>query len=379
MSHLLFFFSHSPTATATPRSLTFSCFNLLPLQVLHHHHHHPLPISSSSKLKLSPTHHPFLSKPISPSSSRPCCSSTEYLHLVSTTGNCIEFLFLKLTLLQYILTTQFLFSFFLSFFLIWWALEPECSDGSVLFRFANASEFEKIVEEEEEEATGYNYKDFQHNLYSDREQTSNPTEVDDQMSISREITNTDTDSSVVKAAAVLHTKITDSSASVIQDLGTNVHIQKDSIEDGKYVMSSKNEVDTSSISLVLDVVSDFGKVSTPCEEVSGEKISDETRIQLKSSESESTVDQVSSSYASETSNMVNADKGHSVDTNTMVTYMTDEKSNEGNVTQEMMDVSTSLEAKPVLDKEISHNPEDESVNADEIERSTVVSPYILFL
>ncbi|KAK4564099.1 hypothetical protein RGQ29_006262 [Quercus rubra] len=332
MSHLLFFFSHSPTATATPRSLTFSCFNLLPLQVLHHHHHHPLPISSSSKLKLSPTHHPFLSKPISPSSSRPCCSSTEYLHLVSTT---------------------------------------ECSDGSVLFRFANASELEKIEEEEEKE-TGYNYKDFQHNLYSDREQTSNPTEVDDQMSISREITNTDTDSSVVKAAAVLHTKITDSSASVIQDLGTNVHIQKDSIEDGKYVMSSKNEVDTSSISLVLDVVSDFGKVSTPCEEVSGEKISDETRIQLKSSESESTVDQVSSSYASETSNMVNADKGHSVDTNTMVTYMTDEKSNEGNVTQEMMDVSTSLEAKPVLDKEISHNPEDESVNADEIERSTVV-------
>ena len=262
--------------------------------------------------------------------------------------------------------------------MIWWAL-AECSDGSVLFRFANASELEKIEEEEEEEETGYNYKDFQHNLYSDREQTSNPTEVDDQMSISREITNTDTDSSVVKAAAVLHTKITDSSASVIQDLGTNVHIQKDSIEDGKYVMSSKNEVDTSSISLVLDVVSDFGKVSTPCEEVSGEKISDETRIQLKSSESESTVDQVSSSYASETSNMVNADKGHSVDTNTMVTYMTDEKSNEGNVTQEMMDVSTSLEAKPVLDKEISHNPEDESVNADEIERSTVVSPYILFL
>ena len=112
MSHLLFFFSHSPTATATPRSLTFSCFNLLPLQLLHHQYHHPLPISSSSKLKLSPTHHPFLSKPISPSSSRPSCSSTEYLHLVSTTGNCIEFLFLKLTLLQYILTTQFLFSFF---------------------------------------------------------------------------------------------------------------------------------------------------------------------------------------------------------------------------------------------------------------------------
>ena len=264
--------------------------------------------------------------------------------------------------------------------MIWWAL-AECSDGSVLFRFANASELEKIEEEEEEE-TGYNYKDFQHNLYSDREQISNPTEVDDQMSISREITNTDTDtdSSVVKAAAVLHTEITDSSASVIQDLGTNVHIQKDSIEDGKYViMSSKNEVDASSISLVLDVVSDFGKVSTPCEEVSGEKISGENRIQSKSSESESMVDQVSSSYASETSNMVNADKDHSVDTNTMVTYMTDEKSNEGNVTQEMMDVSSSLEAKPVLDKEISHNPEDESVNADEIESSTVVSPYIRFL
>ena len=113
MSHLLFFFSHSPTATATPRSLTFSCFNLLPLQLLHHQYHHPLPISSSSKLKLSPTHHPFLSKPISPSSSRSSCSSTEDLHLVSTTGNCIEFLFLKLTLLQYILTTQFLFCFFL--------------------------------------------------------------------------------------------------------------------------------------------------------------------------------------------------------------------------------------------------------------------------
>ncbi|KAK9989139.1 hypothetical protein SO802_029378 [Lithocarpus litseifolius] len=337
MSHPPFFFSHSPTATATPRSLTFSCFNLLPLQILHHHHHHhhhhPLPISSSSKLKLSPTHHPFLSKPISPSSSRPNCSSTEDLHLVSTT---------------------------------------ECSDGSVLFRFANASELEKIVEEEEE-ATGYNYKDFQHNLYSDREQTSNPTEVDDQMSIGREITNTGTDSSVVKEAAVLHTKITDSSANVIQDLGTNVHIQKDSIEDGKYIIkSSKSEVDTSSVSLVLDVVSDFGKVSNPCEEVSGEKISGETRIQLKSSKSESTVDQVPSSYASETSNMVNADKDHSVDTNTMVTYMTDEKSNEGNVTQEMMDVSTSLEAKAVLDKEISHNPEEESVNADEIESSTVV-------
>lgn len=256
----------------------------------------------------------------------------------------------------------------------------ECSDGSVLFRFANASVLEKIDEEEEEkESTGFNYKDFQHNLYSDREQTSNPTEVDDQMSISREITNTESDSSVVKAAAVLHTKITDSSANVIQDLGTNVHIQKDdSIEDGKYViMSSKSEVDTSSVSLVLDEVSDFGKVSTPCEEVSGEKISGETRIQLKYSESESTVDQVSSSYASETSNMVNADKDHSVDTNTVVTYKTDEKSNEGNVTQEMMDVSTSLEAKPVLDKEISHNPEHESVNADEIESSTVVSPYIL--
>lgn len=251
----------------------------------------------------------------------------------------------------------------------------------MLFRFANASELEKIDEEEEEkESTGYNYKDFQHNLCSDREQTSNPTEVDDQMSISREITNTDTDSSVVKEAAVLHTKITDSSPNVIQDLGTNVHIQKDSIEDGKYViMSSKSEVDTSSVSLVLDEVSDFGKVSTPCEEVSGEKISGETRIQLKSSESESTVDQVSSSYASETSSMLNADKDHSVDTNTVVTYTTDEKSNEGNVTQEMMDVSTSLEAKPVLDKEISHNPEHESVNADEIESSTVVSPYSLFL
>ncbi|KAL4614741.1 hypothetical protein ACB092_07G075000 [Castanea dentata] len=339
MSHLLFFFSHSPTATstatATPRSLTFSCFNLLPLQILHHHHHHPLPIS---KLKLRPTHHPILSKPISPSRSRPSCSSPEDLHLVSTT---------------------------------------ECSDGSVLFRFANASELEKIDEEEEEkESTVYNYKDFQHNLYSDREQTSNPTEVDDQMSLSREIANTDTDSSVVEAAAVLHTKITDSSANVIQDLGTNVHVQKDYIKDGKYViMSSKSEVDTSSVSLVLDEVSDFGKVSSPCEEVSGEKISGETRIQPKSSESESTVDQVSSSYASETSNMVNADKDHSVDTNTvvsLVTYMTDEKSNEGNVTQEMMDVSTSLEAKPVLDKEISHNPEHESVNADEIERSTVV-------
>ncbi|XP_075672435.1 uncharacterized protein LOC142641986 isoform X1 [Castanea sativa] len=342
MSHLLFFFSHSPTATATatatPRSLTFSCFNLLPLHILHHHHHHPLPIS---KLKLRPIHHPILSKPISPSSSRPSCSSPEDLHLVSTT---------------------------------------ECSDGSVLFRFANASELEKIDEEEEEEkeSNGYNHKDFQHNLYSDREQTSNPTEVDDQISISREITNTDTDtdSCVVKAAAVLHTKITESSANVIQDLGTNVHIQKDdSIEDGKYViMSSKSEVDTSSVSLVLDEVSDFGKVSSPCEEVSGEKISGETRIQLKSSESESTVDQVSSSHASETSNMVNADKDHSVDTNTVVslmTYMTDEKSNEGNVTQEMMDVSTSLEAKPVLDKEISHNPEHESVNADEIESSTV--------
>ncbi|KAK4564091.1 hypothetical protein RGQ29_006262 [Quercus rubra] len=446
MSHLLFFFSHSPTATATPRSLTFSCFNLLPLQVLHHHHHHPLPISSSSKLKLSPTHHPFLSKPISPSSSRPCCSSTEYLHLVSTTecsdgsvlfrfANASEFekiveeeeeeatgynykdfqhnlysdreqtsnrtevddqmsisreitntdtdssgvkaaavLHTKITdssasVIQELGTNVHIQKDSIEDLHL--VSTTECSDGSVLFRFANASELEKIEEEEEKE-TGYNYKDFQHNLYSDREQTSNPTEVDDQMSISREITNTDTDSSVVKAAAVLHTKITDSSASVIQDLGTNVHIQKDSIEDGKYVMSSKNEVDTSSISLVLDVVSDFGKVSTPCEEVSGEKISDETRIQLKSSESESTVDQVSSSYASETSNMVNADKGHSVDTNTMVTYMTDEKSNEGNVTQEMMDVSTSLEAKPVLDKEISHNPEDESVNADEIERSTVV-------
>ncbi|KAM3742291.1 hypothetical protein ACB098_07G059400 [Castanea mollissima] len=341
MSHLLFFFSHSPTATATatPRSLTFSCFNLLPLHILHHHHHHPLPIS---KLKLRPIHHPILSKPISPSSSRPSGSSPEDLHLVSTT---------------------------------------ECSDGSVLFRFANASELEKIDEEEEEEkkSNGYNHKDFQHNLYSDREQTSNPTEVDDQISISREITNTDTDtdSSVVKAAAVLHTKITESSANVIQDLGTNVHIQKDdSIEDGKYViMSSKSEVDTSSVSLVLDEVSDFGKVSSPCEEVSGEKISGETRIQLKSSESESTVDQVSSSYASETSNMVNADKDHSVDRNTvvsLVTYMIDEKSNEGNVTQEMMDVSTSLEAKPVLDKKISHNPEHESVNADEIESSTAV-------
>ena len=127
--------------------------------------------------------------------------------------------------------------------MIWWALEPECSDGSVLFRFANASELQKIVEEEveeEEEATGYNYKDFQHNLYSDREQTSNRTEVDDQMSISREITNTDTDSSVVKAAAVLHTKITDSSASVIQELGTNVHIQKDSIEDLHLVSTTGN-------------------------------------------------------------------------------------------------------------------------------------------
>ncbi|XP_065631322.1 probable protein phosphatase 2C 62 isoform X3 [Quercus suber] len=459
MSHLLFFFSHSLTATATPRSLTFSCFNLLPLQILHHHHHHhhPLPISSSSKLKLSPTHHPFLSKPISPSSSRPSCSSKEDLHLVSTTecsDGSVLFRFANASELEKIVEekeeTGYNYKDFkhnlysdkeqtsnqtevddqmsisreitntdtdssvvkaaallqtkitdssasviqdigTNVHIQKDSIAPsssrpscsstedlhlvsttECSDGSVLFRFANASELEKIVEEKEEEATGYNYKDFQHNLDSDREQTSNPTEVDDQMSISREITNTDTESSVVKAATVLDTKITDSSASVIQDSGTNVHIQKDSIEDGKYVItSSKNEVDTSSISLVLDVVSDFGKVSTPCEEVSGEKISGETRNQLKSSESESTVDQVSSSYASETSNMVNGDKDHSVDTNTMVTYMTDEKSNEGNVTQEMMDVSTSLEAKSVLDKEISHNPEDESVNADEIERSTV--------
>ncbi|XP_050260396.1 probable protein phosphatase 2C 62 isoform X3 [Quercus robur] len=449
MSHLLFFFSHSPTATATPRSLTFSCFNFLPLQILQHHHHHPLPISSSSKLKLSPTHHPFLSKPISPSSSRPSCSSTEDLHLVSTTecsDGSVLFRFANASELEKIEEEEEEAGYNYKDFQhnlysdreqtsnpsevddqtsisreitntdtdssvvkaaavlhtnitdssasviqdlgtnvhiqkdsiedLHLVSTTECSDGSVLFRFANASELKKIEEEEEEE-TGYNYKDFQHNLYSDREQISNPTEVDDQISISREITNTDTDtdtdSSVVKAAAVLHNKITDSSASVIQDLGTDVHIQKDSIEDGKYViMSSKNEVDASSISLVLDVVSDFGKVSTPCEEVSGEKISGENRIQAKSSESESTVDQVSSSYALETSNMVNADKDHSVDTNTMVTYMTDEKSNEGNVTQEMMDVSSSLEAKPILDKEISHNPEDESVNADEIESSTVV-------
>ena len=127
----------------------------------------------------------------------------------------------------------------------------ECSDGSVLFRFANASELEKIEEEEEEEANGYNYKDFQHNLYSDREQTSNPSEVDDQTSISREITYTDTDSSVVKAAAVLHTKITDSSASVIQDLGTNVHIQKDSIEDLHLVSTTGNCIESFFLTLTL--------------------------------------------------------------------------------------------------------------------------------
>ena len=38
-----------------------------------------------------------------------------------------------------------------------------------------------------------------------------------------------------------------------------------------------------------------------------------------------------------------------------------------------MPVATSLETEPVLNEEISHNPEDESVNADEIGSSTVVS------
>ena len=43
-----------------------------------------------------------------------------------------------------------------------------------------------------------------------------------------------------------------------------------------------------------------------------------------------------------------------------------------------MPVATSLEAEPVLNEEISRNPQDESVNADEIGSSTVVSP-LLFL
>lgn len=43
-----------------------------------------------------------------------------------------------------------------------------------------------------------------------------------------------------------------------------------------------------------------------------------------------------------------------------------------------MPVATSLEAKPVFNKEIRRNPEDESVNANEIGSSTVVSP-LLFL
>lgn len=191
-----------------------------------------------------------------------------------------------------------------------------CHDGSVVFRFGNASELQKIEEEEL-------------NLC--------------------ESTEVDTDRSLVNAA----TKISDSSAYAdVINLETNVHIQQDSFE-----------VDSSSTSLGLDL---------------GEKSDGEIKTESTSSQFESTI-------ASET-NMVNADievtylseadKHHSVDTNTMMTYITGEKSKEGDVTQLML-VSASLEAEPSLNEEISQNLEDESVVADEIESSTVVSTDLL--
>jgi hypothetical protein len=238
----------------------------------------------------------------------------------------------------------------------------EFSDGSVLFRFGIASEVETIDEKETIN------KDFEHNLCEEIESCAERGQISD-------------------------------SAECREDGGvleTNVHIQEDCVEDDKNITesarlfsddinmgNSKINCDVEVYSLSSDVVSDLGMVST-CEEVSDEKGVGEIMNQLLASSKSDSIE-VSGSCASERSSTENADIGvaylSKVDkeprVDTIMNYVTGEKSNDGDVT-EVMHVSTPFEARPVLNEETSHSTVDESVDADKIENSTVVSPDLLF-
>lgn len=242
----------------------------------------------------------------------------------------------------------------------------ECSDGSVIFRFGYASEVETIDEKETIN------KDFEHNsceeieACAERGQRSSSAEVDALV-----------DGGVLDADSGVVNPVTDCT------LETNVHRQEDCVEDDRNIIKSKRLVSTLSASLSSDAVSDLGMVST-CEEVSDEKSVGGIVNQLLASSKSDSIE-VSGSCASERSSTENADIGvayHSkadkeprVDT--MMNYVTGEKSNDGDVT-EVMHVSTPFEARPVLHEEASHSTVDESVDADKIENSTVVSPDLLF-
>ncbi|XP_062177421.1 probable protein phosphatase 2C 71 isoform X3 [Alnus glutinosa] len=329
MAHLLFF-SRSPT----PSSLSFSTFFQISSKPFH-----TLGISSSPTSPIGapnrrPGHLLMLSNPIS--------SSADF-DLLSTT---------------------------------------ECSDGSVIFRFGNASEVETIDEKETIN------KDFGHNSCeevescAERGQRSNSAEVDDLVDL---ISACGEDGGVVDAGSSAVKPVTDCT------LETNLHIQEDCVEDDKNVIKSarsfsddvnignpkincKNEVYTLSTSLSSDVVSDLGMVST-CKEVSDEKSVGEMTNQLVSTSKSDSIE-VSGSYASERSSTENAyigvaypskaDKEPRVDT--MKNYVTGEKSNDCDVT-EVMHGSTPFEAIPVLSEETRHSTVDESVDADKIENS----------
>ncbi|XP_059446199.1 probable protein phosphatase 2C 71 isoform X2 [Corylus avellana] len=277
MAHLLFF-SRSPT----PSSLSSSAFFHISSKPFH-----TLGISSSTTSpirapKRRPRHPLMLTNPVSPSAS----SSADF-DLLSTT---------------------------------------ECSDGSVVFRFGNASEVETIDEKETIN------KDFEHNLCEEIESCAERGQISD-------------------------------SAECREDGGvleTNVHIQEDCVEDDKNITKSAR------------LVSDDINMGNP-------KINCENEVYTFSISLSSDSIEVSGTCASERSSTENADIGVAYlskadkepRVDTMMNYVTGEKSNDGDVT-EVMHVPTPLEARPVLNEETSHSTVNESVDADKIENSTVL-------
>lgn len=289
----------------------------------------------------------------------------------------------------------------------------ECSDGSVVFRFGNANEVEKIREKETIK------KVFERNLLKESEsctvraQTSNPAKVDDlgeQISECREDGGVlDTDSSRVKAVsdhtleirkeslegAVSYTETSDSSGNLLA-LETNERVRRDSVEnDIPYTVSDvlnttnpelkcNNEVDRLSTSSTSDAVSDLRKVCA-CEDVSKEMSGGKIKTQFATFESGSTIE-VPGSYASKKSSMENGsnefilppkgDKDLSIDTT--VNDMSSERSHEGDVT-EVMHVHAPLGTESILNEETSHSVADESVDVDNTDSLTEASPYLLFL